>query len=409
MGSMDDTMTGTPLIFYVAHQIKGIIEVAFDPEKESGSSLSIVNINTNAGKQPQWLIPNGNKIYGISRTAYPDDTAKDGGVFVFNKPDQSSTGTPFKLISSRTSHGQGGVHVDVSPNGRMLCAVNIEACSMAVFPLSEDGTVAEAVFTTDFILDNPGPAVRGLQARSFPHQAYFDPTNQYLLIPCRGEDKVRIYSMANFPDVVETTALSFPPGTGPRHVHFHNTAEGTLLYVLGELANTVSVLTVKYPSDPTGDLTFTHHQQISTLGADLPPSPPDRGHMAADLAISNDNRYLYVANRRPLGEHANPDPTDSIAVFSLNHSKSSLDNGTHLSLVKLEDTLGNIPRHFALSPDPKNAYVVVCNEFSNDLVVFDRDEESGTFGKIRGRLQFDDMGGKGVWKSRMGPACVLWK
>lgn len=388
----------TSLGFYVAQQNTGILEVSFDPGKSVDESLSIIARNTNAGTQPQWLTSHKDKLYTISRTKYPDDASTSGGVFVFQRPPASakSAGTLLKLVDTESSHGRGGVHCDVSHDGKVLAAANIEASTMAIYPLANDGSIGDATYKVQYTLDTPGPGAKDSQARPFPHEAAFDPSGQFLFVPARGEDRVHVYSVPSAQQVTPLADIILPPGSGPRHTAFRSVGpDATYLYILGELDNTIRFYTVDYSQAPS-KLATTLHQTISTLGANLAPTAPLRISLAAELAFTTNGRFVYASNRATTIRES-----DTIAVYTINDN--SLAN--HLTYITLEKTLGKIPRHMALSPDEQNRYLAVANEYSNDIVVFERDKESGLLKEAKGKLSL----GEGVFAARNGPACILWK
>ncbi|MNG72861.1 6-phosphogluconolactonase [compost metagenome] len=79
----------------------------------------------------------------------------------------------------------------------------------------------------------------------------------------------------------------------------------------------------------------------------------------ADIKISADGKFLYATNR---GD------ANTIATFSVEK-----DGG----LNKLSNTSvkGKGPRNFNLSPDGK--YVLVANQYTNNIVLFSRDTKTG--------------------------------
>ncbi len=169
----------------------------------------------------------------------------------------------------------------------------------------------------------------------------------------------------------------------------------TYFYLLGELDNTIRIYTIDYARAPY-HLKFTLHQAISTLGANLPRTAPDRASLASEMAFSSDGRFAYASNRNTKNRES-----DTFAVYSIDDT----DPTNHLTYIAEEKTLGKVPRHFALSPDATNRYLAVANEYSNDIVVFERDEETGLMKGVKGRLSL----GETLFAARNGPACILWK
>lgn len=386
-----------PLGFYVAQQNTGILDISFNPDFGPNDSLSVI-ATIDAGTQPQWLTEYKDKIYSVSRTSFPDNTSTSGGIFAFKRfriPVQGAK--PLVLFDTETSNGQGGVHCDVNHDGTILAAANIEGSTMAIYPLKPDGSIEPAAYTVQYTLKEPGPGAKDSQAEPFPHEAAFDPTGKFLFVPARGEDRVHVYSVPAVDKVRQLDDIVVPPGTGPRHTAFRPIASGkTYLYVLGELDNTIRVYTVDYSQAAHQTLNFTLHQTISTLGLGLPPTAPNRASLASEITFTLDGKFAYASNRNTTSTES-----DTFAIYTVKDA----DPANHLTYIHLEKTLGKIPRHFALSPDKKNRYLAVANEYSNDLVVFERDEQSGLMKGVKGRLKLGDA----LFVARNGPACLLWK
>jgi 6-phosphogluconolactonase len=147
------------------------------------------------------------------------------------------------------------------------------------------------------------------------------------------------YVPAGQPDV------EMAPGAGPRH--FAYTSDEQFIYVMDEMASTVSTL-------KKGDAGYELIQSVSSLPADF-----DGTKAGADIHLSPDERFVYGSNR---GENA-------IAVFERN-----MEDGT-LKLIQNEPVQGNWPRNFTISPDGK--FVLVANQYSHNITVFTRDEQTG--------------------------------
>lgn len=389
----------TPLSFYVAPQSTGIVEVSFNPTRDGNDSLSITSYTTNAGHRHGWPESYGNFIYSISRTQFPDEDSESAGIFVFSQDRTSSNN--LTRLDSETSNGEGGVYCDVSPDGRILVCANIDEPRVSVYPRLPDGTINPATYIFHYNLTTPGPGTNESQIQANPYEAKFDLTGQCFFVPDRGSD--RIYAcLVNGPDnVVRTYNISLPSGTSPRHLEFvqYNTTR-TYMLVIGELDNTIRVSTLDYalatnPREDGGlfnflnltllqlgagaeqDLTITHTQSLSILSADLPPSPPNNDDLAAEIYVTNDGRFAYASNRNTLSLDS-----DTIAIFAIDESPQAHE----LRYIGFNETLGKIPRHFALSNDEENRWVAVANQLTQDVVVVERDVEKGWLREVKGRL-----------------------
>jgi 6-phosphogluconolactonase len=384
--------------FYVALQSTGILEIAFDPSQGVEDSLSIVGYTTNAGERPQWLTWHSSEdlLYTLSRTHYPDRNSESGGVFLW-KPDTTPETQPnnLTLLDSESSNGSDGVYCDVSPQGQTLVCANIDGASVAVYPLSRKGAISSATKVFHYTLVNPGPGTNESQIQAFPHQSKFHPSGQYFVVPDRGSDRVYVYAHGNPSAVAQTHNISLPTGMGPRHVDFKVFNETrTYMVVIGELDNTIRVFTVDRTAN--GHLDFTMVETHSTLGPNLPPTEPNNEDLAAEVYFSNDGKFLYASNRNTVTLDS-----DTLAVFTVDERST----GNTLRWLDSAETLGKIPRHFALSSDAENQWVAVANEATQDIAVFERNAVTGLVGDVVGRIVLGEVD----LTILEGPTCVLWK
>ncbi|KIX08893.1 uncharacterized protein Z518_03550 [Rhinocladiella mackenziei CBS 650.93] len=413
----------TSLGFHIALQSIGIVEISFDPGKSVNESLSVVAINTNAGLMPGWLTSFGDKIYSISRTSYPDIASKSGGVFAFQKAPVAASAkseTGLALFDQASSNGKGGVHCQVSPDGKILVATNITASTLSIYPLSENGAMGKPAHILDYNKSDPGPK------EAHPHQAAFDPSGQFLIVPLRTMDRVDIYSIKSSQQVTKVHSIPVPASAGPRHVAFNSVSPSkAYMYLLSEKDNSIRVFTLNYKDTASQNLTVELKQTISTMGKDLGPSPDEHKNLAAEIAISNDGKFVYASNRDLT--HAD---TDTLAVYSV-ESEPAHDMH-HLRYLGCQETHGKHPRMFALSNDKENKWVAVAHQWSQDVVVFARDTATGFLKDIKGRLNVKaaalhqptldnvtfskdmSMEGRMSWEDLLkgrteGPMCVLWK
>lgn len=158
----------------------------------------------------------------------------------------------------------------------------------------------------------------------------------YLLVPCLLLDKIVILDRNQ--DYAICGELMFEAGSGPRHGVFSK--DYKLFYLVSELSNEV----FKYQVD---GLKFTLLDKISI-------AKPGSGASAA-IRLSSDEKYLYVSVR-------DADVIRVLDTSSLNVIQSVSSGGQH-------------PRDIVLSP--KEDYLLSVNRYSNNLVLYERDHESG--------------------------------
>lgn len=170
------------------------------------------------------------------------------------------------------------------------------------------------------------------------HFVNMDPKTSDLFVCDLGLDTVHKYRLLN-----EIATYKTSEGMGPRHLVFH--PEKPLIYILGELNNTIEVVEDQ-------EFELVKLQTVDMLnGLDVTSS-------GGAIRISEDGKFVYASNRGH----------DSIIVFKV------LDNGT-LEFVQIESVYGEHPRDFAISPDGN--YIVVANRDTNNLTLFKRDQVTG--------------------------------
>lgn len=158
----------------------------------------------------------------------------------------------------------------------------------------------------------------------------------YLMVPCLLLDKIMIYDCQK--DYEVCGELTFAEGSGPRHGVFTKNHE--TFYLISELSNEL----YQYRVD---GVQFTLVKQISLL-------ENVRGGGAA-LRLSEDEKTLYASIRG----------SDTIHVI----------DAVHMQVMQMVSSGGEHPRDIALSP--KGDYLLAVNRYSNNLVVYERDQKSG--------------------------------
>ena len=91
------------------------------------------------------------------------------------------------------------------------------------------------------------------QDKPHPHSTFADPSGMYLLAPNLGADLIRVFSVdKSSGQLTQCTNVQAGAGDGPRHVAFWlpkpGSADGTIMYSVNELGNSVGVYQVTYPA-----------------------------------------------------------------------------------------------------------------------------------------------------------------
>lgn len=224
------------------------------------------------------------------------------------------------------------------------------------------------------------------QEKPHAHQAIFSPSGKSLVVCDLGGDCVIVYSFdATNGALRERQVLQLPLGTGPRHAVFHPTLP--LLFVLGEMAATVSVWAIVDPpsggpTTPTEEDTWLLHWAALQIVSTLPPdSGDDVPKGCSAIRVSPDGSLLFAANRGH----------DSVAIFRIDVQQPyggdatappSLFPPVSLALTSFVSGFGTIPRDIALHPAAPILYVASQNSHRVTAFTYDvgagRAEQLGT-------------------------------
>jgi 6-phosphogluconolactonase len=316
---------------------KGIHLLEFYPET---GQLSLVGRAVEA-ESPSFLTlhPSQPILYAVGESVQPEGIvsayridAKDGSL---------------RLINQQLSKGTAPCHLVVAPSEKHLALANYSSGTVALFPILENGGLAEATS----VIQHHGSSVNPQRQKGpHAHSVNFDAAGEHLYAADLGTDKMVIYQYD--PDQGTLTPneppfVSLAPGAGPRHLTFH--PSGHHAYVVNELDSTVTAFNL----DPkTGALNTIG--SVSTL-----PDDYDGESTTAEIRVHPTGKFLYASNRGH----------DSIAVFALDPSTGMPKP------IGRTPTGGKIPRNFNL--DPAGRYLLAANQESDNVVVFRIDIENG--------------------------------
>ncbi len=308
------------------------------------------------GTSPSCLVINaaGNRLYSANETDRVGE-ANEGTVsaFAINRADGQ-----LKLLNTVRSGGAGPTYVSVHPSGRFVLVANYFGGSVAVLPIRPDGTLGVA---TDIKLDTgtlgpkqatkapPGSFAFSGHDRTHAHMIQADPSGRFVLHVDLGLDRIFVWKFDDQKGVLtpnDPPAVSFPPGDGPRHFHFH--PNGRWFYSIQEEGSNI----VLFDYDAAhGQLAA--RQTISTL-------PPGfaGSNFCSEIMVSPDGRFVYAGNRLH----------DSIGIFSVGKSGE-------LTYLGEEATRGNYPRSFNF--DPAGQFLYSCNQRGDNLAIFRVDRKTG--------------------------------
>jgi 6-phosphogluconolactonase len=249
-------------------------------------------------------------------------------------------------LNKQPAYG-GPIYVSVDKARKNLFCANYLGGSLSVYPIKDDGSLGEA----SQVIQNSGSSInRLLQEAPHVHSAVLSPNEKYLVSTDLGTDKLNIYKYNTTAEpVLKPAAVPFVagnPGYGPRHAVF--SADGRYIYMLQELSGTVTVYRFN-----NGRATYVQLKSLVSYNF--------KGNIqAADIHLSPDGRFLYASNRGTANE---------IVQFAVNKASG------RLTFVRRYSSMGRSPRNFTI--DPTGNYLLVSNQFSNNVSVFKVDKRSG--------------------------------
>ncbi|WP_282020522.1 lactonase family protein [Planomicrobium okeanokoites] len=237
--------------------------------------------------------------------------------------------------SRSSGNGDHPAYVTIDRSGKWLLSVNYSGGNVNVFELKEDGSIGG--MTDSVQHEGTGPN-HERQDAAHPHSIIQVPGENLFAVSDLGTDTIYFYQldMQNGKLALDH-AVDTEPGSGPRHVAFH--PKLPLIYSLGELDSTMTVLTVGQESE------IKPVQRVSLL-----PTAFEGENTAAEVVVSEDGKFLYASNRG----------NDSIVSFEI-------DESGKLRSPEFTSSGGAGPRHFSLVPGGK--WLIAANEKSDTLTV----------------------------------------
>lgn len=325
-------------LLYIGTQDPGRMGIAVAEFDSETGALSAPKLITETRDPAHFTLSRDHEHLYLCNTGTP------GGVSAFAVEDRR-TGT-LRFLNYKESRGRGPSYVSVDGSGRYVLEANYGGGYVEVYSLTADGSLDRQTALVQF----EGSSVHKRQDKPYAHWFRTDPTNKFGVIADLGTDRIVVY---RFDEKTGTLSPNDPPffkvngGSGPRHLAFH--PNGKWLYGAQELSN--EVLAFNWDGSKG---TLTQFQAVQTLPADY-----KEPNTAAEIAVRDDGRFLYVTNRGH----------DSIAMYSIDA------NTGELTLRQRVPSRGKVPRYFAF--DPGNRWLVVSNQEGGNLSVFSVDQKTG--------------------------------
>lgn len=269
-----------------------------------------------------------------------NENGSESSVSAFNLNAKSGK---IDFINKQKSEGNDPCYI-INDNKNVIVA-NYSGGNIAVFGKEKNGSLTNV----KQIIQHKGKGVnKNRQESPHVHMVYFSPDKKYVLANDLGTDKLYVYNYDPTSQrgvLILKNTVAFEPGSGPRHLTFSK--NGKSVYVLQELNGKL--------------ITFNFNDGILKKSGETTVVAPDfKGKIgAADIHISPDGKFLYATNR---GE------ANTISIFKV------LEN-EKLEYVGQTRTLGNGPRNFSI--DPTGNFLLVANQYTNNIVIFKIDTTTG--------------------------------
>ncbi|KAI6361171.1 hypothetical protein MCOR25_006542 [Pyricularia grisea] len=350
----------------------------------SGSQLTLKQTLKAGGTWPAWVTYDND-----TRTVYVNDEA--GWIApTITALSVSADGTLAQTAAAR-SNGEvySGLYGGADGKG-FIAVVQYENSGIWTYKLPITSSSQPIQKLGPWTMTSPGPNP-SRQNKPHPHSAFPDPTGRFLLTGDLGADLIRVFSIDSTSGQLTSCAdVKTGAGDGPRHGTFFTSGNSTVLYMVNELANTVTTYRVGYPSTAGGCLTLTKAQSISTMG---PGKTPPAGSKAAAVQLVG-GRHLYVTNRNDKTFGAQQ---DAIALYSVSPTDGQL------TFVETSNSHAFFPR--TMQANKAGTMLAVGGQTSSNVVVLERDAQSGRLGRVLANLVVGTLGRAG---EEDGLSAVVW-
>jgi 6-phosphogluconolactonase len=296
------------------------------------------------------ISPNGQFLYACIDTKLPDT----GSIAAFKI---DSINGKVSFINKQSSGGENPVYLSVHKNNKYVVSGNYTGGNISVFTTNTDGSLNPYSQNIQF---EDSSINKTRQEKSHIHSTVFSPKCDYLLSPDLGSDKIRVFSFDTTSSeplkIVDNYLIKTILGSGPRHITFH--PNNKFAYCIEELSGMVSVYTYNSGKLDSIQRIFSYSKTQDSYGS-------------ADIHISPDGLFLYASNRWV--------EENSLSIFSIDQ------NSGKLQLIGHQQTYGDHPRNFTI--DPTGKFLLVANQFTDNIVVFRRDIKTGLLTKTGNEIK----------------------
>ncbi|OJJ34278.1 hypothetical protein ASPWEDRAFT_173700 [Aspergillus wentii DTO 134E9] len=361
----------TASTLYTASYAGLVSSLSLSSSGDGAAHLSLISNTSDCGPSPSWLMLDG--AHGILYCLDEAINAPNGSITSF-KTHPNGTLTTIEHLKTLTGPVQSVLYNASGVSDRQFMAVaHYDASTITTYSVDPIHGLFNRSQTFTYNMTAPGPNA-SRQDAPHPHGVVVDPTGRFVLSPDLGADFVRIFAVDQATGLLQPQEpLKISPGSGPRHAVFwtpkEKRAQQVYMYLVSELANTLSAFKVTYTS--TG-ISFTKVYEESTYGGDK--SGPD-GSKVAEIAISPENNHIVTTNRldNTFGKN-----NDSFAIFSC--ADATGNKFTKPAFLGLNPTYGSNPRQFEING--QRTLVAVAMQDTKEVVVTKWDAKKGAPGAL---------------------------
>ena len=346
---------------YTQGKSQGIYRLQFDSEK---GRITPEPLQVFKSANPSWLTLSADQqrlfVVNENGKGQADVVGRVSSVAINPRTNELT------LVNQVKTLGEEPTHSSLSHDERYLFVANYgvhadPGGSLAVLPINAQGQLQPVTQMSSHPASLVNPE---RQLSAHVHSVVSSPDGKFVYANDLGADKIFVYRYdpAANPEhplvAAEPAAIELPAGSGPRHLLFSR--DGKHAYLTTEMSAQVFVFDY-------ADGQLTQRQAV-----ELAPGQPARTRAAGGLHTSADGTFLYVSNRGKANE---------LLVFAINPA-----NG-ELTQIQRRTVEGDHPREFALSPNGK--FVLIANQMSNNIVVVERDPQTGKLGDTVQNLSMD--------------------
>ncbi len=319
---------------------KGVYSCEFDAEtgKLSDPVLAAELIN------PSFLAihPSGKYLYAVNEVS--EGPGRGNGAVTALTINADGTLTK---INHQASEGGAPCHCNVDATGTNLLIANYGGGNVAVYPISEDGSLKPVSCN----IQHEGSSVdKSRQGAPHAHSINISSDNKFAYAADLGLDKIMIYKLdaeAHTLTPAGQPAALVTPGGGPRHFAIHPSSK------FAYTNNEITMVVTGFSRNPE-DGSLKAIQEISTIPAGF-----DGRKSTAECLVHPSGKFLYVSNRGH----------ETITAYTIDQETGLL------TYVENEPTGGKEPRNFFI--DPSGKWLLAENQNSDTVYVFSIDQQTG--------------------------------